>query len=95
MLLTEPVVAELGDTGRIMQKGIFQVSIFAPKNVGIGNALALADSVIQLFKKGTVLSYGTVTDLKIEKSYLGPEVPDDRWYHRPVNISFWSLLPSI
>lgn len=86
--------AEIGDIGGNMQTGLFQITIHVPNNTGIGSALAIVGTLIQLFKRGTVLTHGVVAGLNITTCSVGKGMAGDQWYSIPVSISYWGITPN-
>ena len=83
--------AELGLTGLNRQFGVFQISVFATKNAGPTLALNTADNVIELFKRGTDLTYGSLSaqQVRIRASWRKPGLEEADWYHVPVCVEYW------
>lgn len=90
LLMARSRAAGVGIDAMNYQQGIFQVSIFAPKDNGDGSVLALANSLIQLFKRGTLLSYGSVSTVMMLPGYIGPMLEEPDWFHLPVSLPFYA-----
>ncbi len=56
MILAPSSQAEVGDAGMNMQKGIYQINVNVPANAGWGLCLTITGALVELFKRGTVLS---------------------------------------
>jgi hypothetical protein len=93
LLPGEPVQAELGQAGQNRHVGIYQVSVYSPSGKGVGDISTLRDKVIDLFKRGTVLTY-SATSLTIQKSFGGPTMQETDWIHLPVTIRYMLLAPN-
>ncbi|SRR5579871_3826762 len=91
MLRATAVVAELGDIGRNMQKGIFQIGVYGPKNQGRAATLAVADALVEWFRRGTVLAYGSVADIKVRISWAAKQIPDPNWFCVPVSVEYFAF----
>jgi hypothetical protein len=75
-----------------MQVGVFQISVFAPKNTGAAAGLNTADDLIELFKRGTTLAYGSVVNIRLSASYRKPAIEEGVWYHIPVTVTYYCYL---
>ena len=78
----------LGTSGRNRYRGLFQISVFWPRNSGGIAPREKADLVAVHFKRGTTISLtgGTI------RIYRPPEIaatfPDDPYTHTPVTIYY-------
>jgi hypothetical protein len=79
--------AEIGQSGRDWEIGIFQLTIVSPGRLGNSSSLDLAGSIKDHFKRGTVLSFGSET-VTIRKVYLGPAIDETSL---PISIAFYCL----
>ena len=79
----------LGAGGSTHEKGIYQLSVYAPANAEIWTALAAADSIVAHFDRVTL----TGTDLKVQCSVPvpGPMLVETDWVQIPVSIRFLAL----
>jgi hypothetical protein len=85
-----PVQAEIGEAGQNRHVGFYQVSIYAPSGAGLGVIKPLIESVCNLFKRGTVLTYSTNT-LTVIMPEIGPEDQGTDWVVYPITI-YYHLL---
>ena len=75
----EPYNGTLGD-GFYREQGIFQVSLFYPQGVGPNTAETRAGLIRAAFKRGTVLTSGSVKVQINDTPYIGQGRADgDRW----------------
>ena len=90
-LPAKTVAAEIGVNGGNTVTGLFQITVHTPHNVGLGAGLAVVGSLVELFTRGTFLSYGVVPQLLITSTSVvkGQAVKD--WYSIPVSIYYWGL----
>ena len=93
LITGQPVQAELGTTGRNRHVGIYQISIFVPAGTGVLTINTLRDGIIDHFKRGTVLVYGS-TSLTIQKAYAGPMIQETDWVHLPITVQYQLLAPN-
>jgi len=87
LLPGEPFQAEVGESGQNWHVGVYQISIFAPKNVGVGALGTLRDSIVDHFKRGTVMTGGPVT-VTATKAYASGAITDADRVHVPVTIRY-------
>jgi len=90
-LPSEPVQMEITGTAKLRYNGIFQVSIYYPKNLGDGLAQTDADTILAAFTKGSTVTWTdpdthVTTSVRILRSWrsAGSETPE--FYHVPVSI---------
>lgn len=87
----KPQTSGLGINAQNFQKGFYQITVFGPANAGLGVPLAVAGKLVQLFKRGTRLSYGTVTQMETLSAGVAPSQSDDDWVQVPVSIYYWAF----
>lgn len=90
LLPGEPTQAEIGYTGRNRHVGVYQVSVLCPSGTGVAEINALKDSIVDHFKRGTVITYGYV-NVSITKAFAGPMIEGTEWIHCPVTIQYQLL----
>lgn len=91
MLPVRTRTVELGDNGQNEKGGIFQITVYAPKNTGPGAGLAVVGKLLDLFKRGTSLSYGSVVGIRLLAPYRGPGIPEDAWWGVPVSVPWFTF----
>lgn len=69
------------------ERGIYQVSLFYPVNVGPAIVRRMADTVANHFKVGTKLMSGGHT-VRIKGSWAGQIMPEPSWVHIPVTVLY-------
>lgn len=77
----------IGLDGNDLYQGLFQVDVFAPQGKGSGQALRIADDVIEHYAKGTVLTAG-VFRIRIDNGWILPPLEEPEWYQVPVTIGW-------
>lgn len=80
----------LGDDGKDMTDGVFQINIVTPQ--GIGRS-AYIDSVLNRFSRGTVIEQEGVS-LRITTNGLGVPYLDRNNYIQPLDIQWQVFTPS-
>ena len=68
--------------------GVLQVSLFYPRNAGSAQAYAQGEVLRTAFKRGTMLSEGTLRVRVIGTPSLGPGIPAGGWYMLPVSVNY-------
>lgn len=76
--------ASLGDDGKDLHEGIFQVDVFIPDNQG---RTTWPDAIADHFKRGTVLTQNSV-DVRIRNVSIGVGAKDANFYIVPVSITY-------
>lgn len=76
--------ASLGTSGKDETNGIYQIDVVVPRGSGRPQLL---DTVADLFKRGTVLTYNN-RNLRIRSVSIGPSILDDEWYFVPISVNF-------
>ncbi len=89
LLPAQTVSGAIGTNGTDFYQGVYQVDVFAPRGEGSKEAIDMADDIIELFVKGSVIT----TDLfrvRIENGWIesASETPD--WYQIPITIGWFS-----
>lgn len=87
LLPGEPFQAEIGPSGQNWHLGVYQVSIFAPKNVGVGALNTLRDAIVTHFKRGTTMTSGAVT-VTATKAYPSAAITEVDRVHVPITIRY-------
>lgn len=85
--------ATLGNDGLNMQRGVFQVSVFAPSGYSWGRVKAVADAVAALFTRGTRLDADGF-EVVIERVWPSTMADDGAWVHVPVSVSYRAHTPN-
>lgn len=92
LAVSEPRQADLGTTGRNIQRGLYTVSIVSPSGIGLGASLQLADALCALFPRGLDLP-ATGFAVTILRAWAAPSFPRDSWYVTPVAITWEAFTP--
>jgi len=80
--------ATLGASGTDSNIGIYQIDVFSENGKGKNEAVAMADTIADRFKRGTNLTYnGRVVRIRDVSRQTGINNTDG-WYQIPVEISF-------
>lgn len=79
--------ASLGDSGRDLHEGIFQIDVFIPDGSGRST---WPDSIADHFKRGTILTQNGVT-VRIKNASIGTAFKDENFYQVPVTIDYQSF----
>lgn len=90
--IAEPRQAELGSSGRNLQRGLYVVSVVAQAGNGLGESLAIADRIADHFPRGLDLS-ATGFAVTIAKAWAAPSFSRDSWYVTPVTITWEAFTP--
>lgn len=90
--VAEPRQAELGSSGRNLQRGLYVVSVVAQAGNGLGESLAIADRIADHFPRGLDLS-ATGFAVTIAKAWAAPSFSRDSWYVTPVTITWEAFTP--
>ena len=85
-LPAETVQAALGASGKDETNGIYQIDVVTPRGSGRPQ---LIDTVADLFKRGTVLTYNSIK-VRIRSVSMAPAILDDEWYFVPISVNFQS-----
>ena len=83
-LPAETVQASMGATGKDETNGVYQIDVVAPRGSG---RVQQIDTVADLFKRGTVLTYNSVK-LRVRSVSIAPAILDGEWYFVPISVSF-------
>jgi hypothetical protein len=68
--------------------GILQISVYWPEDQGIVAPLGLAGTVVNFFKKDTIMEHNGVT-LKVSNTpWIAPPLPEPGWVQIPVNVPY-------
>lgn len=57
LLPVQPVQSELGPSGTDLHEGIYQISIYYPKDTGTGNINRKADEIANIFKPNAIFEW--------------------------------------
>jgi len=87
LITGKPIQAEVGEAGRNLHVGIYQISIFSPAKAGVLSMNTLRDGIIDHFKRGTILTSGLV-NLTIQKAYAGPMMQEPDWAQLPITVEY-------
>lgn len=90
LLPARPTQASVGQHGRDLRRGLYQVDLFVPMDGGTASVNALADSVIEHFPRGLVLT-ASDTNVAIELAYREVGQRVEQFYMLPVIVVWWSL----
>ena len=85
-LPAETVQAALGASGKDETNGICQIDVVTPRGSGRPQ---LIDTVADLFKRGTVLTYNSIK-VRVRSVSMAPAILDDEWYFVPISVNFQS-----
>jgi hypothetical protein len=89
-----PFQATLGENGLNRHAGVFQVSVVYPLGEGWGEPLTTAETVVELFKRGTRLASPGGLDVVLTGAGIGPAIVEEEWYTLPVSVSFYCYAPN-
>lgn len=90
MLPIPTIQASLGDDGKDLHEGIFQVDVFIPDGQGRST---WPDAIADHFKRGTVLTQNSVT-VRIKNASIGTAFKEENFYQVPVTIDYQSFTSS-
>ena len=79
--------ATLGTDGEDSNVGVFQVDVFSPIDEGHSEAVTMADTIADHFKRGTYLTYNSRT-IRVRSVSRGAAGRDNNWYQIPVEINY-------
>lgn len=82
----------LGPNCFVRHVGIYQVSIYTPKGIGIGAAEQLADGIINAFPLGMTLQCCNQW-LVLTNVYTGSAMEEEMHLHLPVSIAYELYAP--
>ena len=85
-LPAETLQAALGDDGKDITVGIYQVDVFNPAGAG---RTSVPDTIADHFKRGTNLAYNGTT-LRVQSVSILSATIDGSWQIVPVSISFYT-----
>ena len=81
--------ATLGTNGADRHQGLLQLLIKKPIEAGPGDSLTLASTIVEHFKRGSVVSYNGVS-VKIKNATAGGAYPSADKYITPITITWQS-----
>lgn len=90
MLPNETIQASLGDSGKDLYEGMFQVDVFVPDGQGRSD---WPDKIADAFKRGTVLTRNGI-DVRIQGVSIAPALKEDNFYQVPVEIRWQAFTPA-
>jgi len=79
----------LGTTGEDRTNGVYRVDVFAPSGEGKQEAVEMADTIADQFKRGTDLVYNSRT-VRISNVSRGVGQTNDGWFMIPLSINYYS-----
>lgn len=82
-----PDYPELGNDAQSFERGFFTTTIYTVEGSGWKTVSDLANKIVTLFKRNTVLTYSGAT-VKIKKSYMSSPSSEDGAYQVPVLIEY-------
>ena len=88
LLPADTVTATIG-IGSDISSGLYQLDIFSPADDGKNEALLMADTVAELFKRDKELTYNgrTITIRSASHRSIGNT---DGWYHLSVDVTYYA-----
>ena len=91
LLAGDVVQASLGDSGQDMSVGIYQIDVFSQAGQGKKEALEMADTIANQFKRGTDLTYNG-RNVRIRNVSRQVAINNaDGWYQIIIEISYISF----
>ena len=91
LLPADVVQATLGENGRDMNLGIYQIDIFAQAGEGKNEALVMADLIANHFKRGTDLAYnGRIVTIQNTSRQVAANNAEG-WFQIPLEVSYKSF----
>jgi hypothetical protein len=90
ILPSDTIQGSLGSTGYDQHLGVYQVDVFAPAGKGKGEAIQMADSIADHFKRGTDLTHNGVT-VRLGNVSRRSGLRDGSWWIVPVSIRYSSI----
>ncbi len=78
----------MGDDGYNTYQGLYQVSVFTPRNTGRAQALELVTQIIEHFHRGRVLDFIPGIKVRIGVASRLAAQTEANWYHVPVQIAW-------
>ena len=86
--ITAPATqATLGDAGTDRNEGIYQVDVFAPTDEGKNEAITMADTIADRFKRGTLIVYNG-RNVRIVSASIRRSNSINGWNQLPVEIVY-------
>jgi hypothetical protein len=91
LLPGDSIPATIGTAGHDINRGVYQIDIFAPPNDSTKAALDMADLISTRFKHGSVLTSNSVT-VEIQSVSRRPALNDPNgWYKLMIEIVYYSF----
>lgn len=84
-----------GADGVQLWQGIYQVSVFAPRDTGELDQEKLATQVMAIFPRGMTLKTAQDIDVKISHSTAPAPVPFGDWSNLPVGVHWFAVEPPL
>lgn len=79
--------AAIGENVSERIPGIYQIDVFSPANEGVYDGGQQVDEIMTLFRRGTALSYDSVT-VKITRVWRMAAKSEPDWYKIPVIVEW-------
>lgn len=94
ILPIQPIQAELGLTGAFLHEGIYQISIYYPKDSGTGEMNRKADEISLVFKSGVTFEWET-TCVRINNIGRNPLRINKGWAILDLDVDWSSYIKRI
>lgn len=94
ILPIQPIQSELGPEGTDLHEGIYQISIYYPKDSGIGEINRKADEIAIVFKSGVNFEWDT-TCVRIENIGRGLLRINKGWAILDLSVNWFSYIKRI
>jgi len=94
LLPVQPIQSELGPSGTNLHEGIYQISIYYPKDSGTGNINRKADEIAAVFKSGVNLEWLT-TCVRLNNIGRGSLRINKGWAILDLNVDWSSYIRRI
>lgn len=94
LLPVQPIQLELGPSGTNLHEGIYQISIYYPKDSGTGNINRKADEIALVFKSGVNFEWLT-TCVRINSIGRGPLRINKGWAVLDLSVDWSSYIKRI
>jgi len=94
LLPVQPIQSELGPSGTNLHEGIYQISIYYPKDSGTGNINRKADEIAAVFKSGANLEWLT-TCVRLNNIGRGPLRINKGWAILDLSVDWSSYIKRI
>lgn len=91
ILPIQPIQAEMGLTGAFLHEGIYQISVYYPKDGGTGDMNRKADEISAVFKSGVIFEWET-TCVRINNIGRNPLRINKGWAILDLDIDWSSYI---